>query len=471
VDISDDRGLFNVAGQGGQSIAPRRDTATGLRPRAGEPRFGFLMHPLTAEGIAVFDTSLAALKPMELEQVFHRLSAIVEPFRLSRARVVSRTGQSAYGEFFIVPRTAQEFVEMAPDQARIAVKAAIHKARTGGAQIIGLGAFTSVVTHGGLAVSAEGAPVTTGNSYAAVSSAEAIGLALERLGDPLDGSTTVAIVGATGAIGRAMALLLSEDVGRLVLVGNPARSADALRKRLLNVGSDLVRHLAGCCARNQPFLPGTLGDRLGFVHELNMNVDLPFSVVEQVVENWEMTGRLIFAANVTEALQAADVVVTATSATGTVIEARQLKHGAVVCDVSRPASLTAQLAHRPDVLVIDGGVIAVPGLPFLGQFGLDPGFAYACMAETMMLALDGHFQNTSLGTDLTTDSLRRVRDSARRHGFAVGRLQSFGRLLDDKDFEKVLAGRTGASWKSGTEGTNPRIAIGNDSSISTVDVG
>jgi NAD(P)-dependent dehydrogenase (short-subunit alcohol dehydrogenase family) len=252
----------------------------------------------------------------------------------------------------------------------------------------------------------------------------------------------VAVVGATGAIGRAMALLLSEDVGRLVLVGNPARSAAALRKRLLDVSFDVVRHLAGCGARNQTFLPGTLGDLLGFVHDCRLNGDLPSGVVEQVVENWEMTGRLVFAPDVAEALQEADVVVAATSATGTVIEVQHLKHGAIVCDVSRPASVTAaQMADRPDVLVIDGGIIAVPGLPFLGHFGLERGLAFACMAETMMLALDGHFENTSLGTDLTTESLCRVRDSARRHGFAVGRLQSFGRLLEDRDFEKVLVSR------------------------------
>ena len=74
-------------------------------------------------------------------------------------------------------------------------------------------------------------------------------------------------------------------------------------------------------------------------------------------------------------------------------------------------------AARPDVLSIDGGIIEVPGRPVLGRFGLGSGLAYACMAETMLLALDGHLQNSSLGTDLTAESLCRLHNSARRHGF------------------------------------------------------
>ena len=107
-----------------------------------------------------------------------------------------------------------------------------------------------------------------------------------------------------------------------------------------------------------------------------------------------------------EVLPSADLVVTATSATGSIINPVSLRSGAVVCDLSRPANVSADVAlARPDVLVIDGGIIEVPGRPELGRFGLGRGLAYACMAETMMLALDGHLRNTSLGTDLTAESL------------------------------------------------------------------
>ena len=87
---------------------------------------------------------------------------------------------------------------------------------------------------------------------------------------------------------------------------------------------------------------------------------------------------------------------------------------------------------RPDVLVIDGGIIDVPGHPDLGPFGLGRGLAYACMAETMMLTLDGHLRNTSLGTDLAPEALRMLHALADRHGFRVAQLRSFGRPLSTR---------------------------------------
>jgi hypothetical protein len=122
-----------------------------------------------------------------------------------------------------------------------------------------------------------------------------------------------------------------------------------------------------------------------------------------------------------------------------------LKRGAVVCDLSKPANVSREVADaRPDVLVIDGGVLAVPGLPFLGRFGLDVGLSYACMAETMLLTLDGHFKNTSLGTDLAPETLRQLQGAAERHRFRVAKLRSFGRVLADEDWNNVQAARKGA---------------------------
>ncbi|HEX6986234.1 MAG TPA: hypothetical protein VF170_12710, partial [Planctomycetaceae bacterium] len=92
-------------------------------------------------------------------------------------------------------------------------------------------------------------------------------------------------------------------------------------------------------------------------------------------------------------------------------------------------------------LVIDGGVIAVPGRPALGPIGVEPGLAYACMAETMMLALEGRLENMSLGVDLSSENLLLVRSLADRHGFRVARLRSNGRVLGDADWNRLLDAR------------------------------
>src|SRR5208337_3696200 len=173
-----------------------------------------------------------------------KVAGLVEPFVVSHGRVVSTTGETIYGEFITLPRTAEELAGMRRKEAADYVRGALHLARDRGAQLVGLGAFTSIVTIGGRAVAEEGVPVTTGNSYTAVASAEATRKALALVGE-LDGQApTAAIVGATGAIGRAMALLLAEDVGRMILVGNPDSSGKYVRERLLARAGDVVRFVA-----------------------------------------------------------------------------------------------------------------------------------------------------------------------------------------------------------------------------------
>jgi fatty aldehyde-generating acyl-ACP reductase len=72
------------------------------------------------------------------------------------------------------------------------------------------------------------------------------------------------------------------------------------------------------------------------------------------------------------------------------------------------------------VLVIKGGVVDVPGeVDFGFDFGLPPGKAYACMAETMVLALEGRYESYSLGKDIRLEQVREMAQLAREHGFRL----------------------------------------------------
>ena len=66
--------------------------------------------------------------------------------------------------------------------------------------------------------------------------------------------------------------------------------------------------------------------------------------------------------DVKKALSTADIVITVTSSADTIIEPEYLKPGAVVCDVARPRDVSKKVAEeRDDVLVIEGGLVEVPG--------------------------------------------------------------------------------------------------------------
>jgi fatty aldehyde-generating acyl-ACP reductase len=92
-----------------------------------------------------------------------------------------------------------------------------------------------------------------------------------------------------------------------------------------------------------------------------------------------------------------------------------------VCDVASPSDVSPRVAlERDDVLIIGGGVVDVPGEPDFGfDFGLPAGQAYACMAETMVLALEGRYESYSLGKQVRVEQVREIAQLARKHGFTL----------------------------------------------------
>jgi predicted amino acid dehydrogenase len=231
-------------------------------------------------------------------------------------------------------------------------------------------------------------PVTTGDSYTVAEAVEAAREAARQLGQPLAGATA-AVIGATGAIGSAAAELIAAEAARVWLIGQRPEALRALQARL--------------CARTPA--------------QVNIATDLA-------------------------PLREASLVLTVTSALDTVVEPEHLRPGAVVCDVARPRDVSARVAaSRDDVLVIDGGMVQAPGgqVRFNFDFGFPPNMVYACMAETMTLAMEGRYENFTLGRSITVEQVREIAALADRHGFRLGGFRSFERAVRREDIERVAA--------------------------------
>lgn len=406
-----------------------------------EGHWAFLVHPVDIRNYAEMDESLKVFSTEELQLLADRWNDLMEPFVAGTTRIVGEDGRVAYGEFIAVARTAEQFLEMPHDQAVAEVRKAVDLARERGAKIVGLGAYTSVVTRGGLHLRNPGVPITTGNSYTVVSAVDSVYKAVTELGTNLN-EATIAVVGATGAIGRATAILLAEEVSRLLLIGNPARPEQS-RKRLIKVAADVCRYLAQLAHDGKAFRMGTIGQAM---------VDLgPVPAPDADQEDFitlalalEEAGRLLITTDIDAMLPEADLVVTATSSVEDLVTPRNLKFGAAVCDLSRPPNVSRAVKEaRPDVLVIDGGVVAVPGLPNLGwNFGFEQGLAYACMAETMILGLSHHYEDTSIGTDLNLPMILQLRGDGEKLGFRLAQLRSFDRPLSQLEWDRIIQARS-----------------------------
>ena len=144
---------------------------------------------------------------------------------------------------------------------------------------------------------------------------------------------------------------------------------------------------------------------------------------------------------------------TATSAFGQrVIDLTKCKPGAVICDVARPPDISpAEAALRPDVLVIESGEVLIPGdIDFGYDIGLPPKTAYACLAETALLAMDGRFEDYTLGRNIDMERVKEIYKLFGKHGFQIAGLRSFEEYITDEDIAEAtrpgrrVAGRSGA---------------------------
>ena len=308
------------------------------------------------------------------------------------------TGEEIEGWFIGCPLTPNQLLTMPTEKVYKRLVECGKIAEDLGAGVLGLGALTSVVGDGGLTIAERlNIAVTTGNSYTVATAVEGAKRGAALMGTAIN-EANVAIVGAAGSIGHTCAVMLAKDAGKITLIGRNV-------ERLHPVAAEV-------CQRNP---------------------------------NVTVTD------NVREGLCDADVIVTVTSAVDAVILPEHLKAGAVVCDVARPRDVSVRVAReRPDVLVIEGGVVAVPGdVDFHFDFGFPPKTAYACMSETMMLALEAaetdRYESFTLGKTVSVAQAETMQRLAHKHGFRLAGFRSFE--TDIKD-ETIAAVRRAAGKKA-----------------------
>jgi len=294
---------------------------------------------------------------------------------------------------------------------------------------------------GGLYLRDLDTPLTTGNNYTVVSAVNAVLKASKKLNFSSKNSTA-AIVGATGSIGKGISQLLSKDVSRLLLIGNPKNKKSSIN-RLYRVAGEIYSYLSKLKNSNYKFNKNSIGSKLSEYNLPDYRADIHrFIEFAQNLENKDTP--ILITTDINEVLPLANIIVSATSTTDILIRPDNLRQGAVVCDISRPGNVSKELLKlRPDILVIDGGVVEVPGRPSLGwNFGFDKGLAYACMAETMMLALEHRYENMSIGSSgVNLDNILYMKKLAEKHGFKLANFRSFNRPLDPKTWQKLLDAR------------------------------
>jgi hypothetical protein len=259
---------------------------------------------------------------------------------------------------------------------------------------MGLGAFTKVVGDAGVTVAKRAPlPITTGNSYSAIGCA--VGRARRHAAHApaaqAQGKERVKfkamVVGATGAIGSACARLLVRAAEEVYLVSPETAKLLAL-KESIEAESPAPR----CTWRPAP---STRHRRHG--HDRHRHLGRG----QEGAGHHEGQARL-----------------------------RDHRRGA-------PAGPAVRgVAKRPDVLVVERRDPAARRRAD-EEHRPAPGVAYACLAETIVLALEGRFENFTVGRAIEWEKVREIYQLGLKHGMKLAAISGVNGVFSDDDIARV----------------------------------
>jgi hypothetical protein len=71
------------------------------------------------------------------------------------------------------------------------------------------------------------------------------------------------------------------------------------------------------------------------------------------------------------------------------------------------------------------------------DIGLPPGVVYACMAETVVLALEGRYETYTVGRDIEWEKVKEIYRLGLRHGMGLAAISGAAGVFSDEDLRGV----------------------------------
>jgi len=355
-------------------------------------KFSFLVHPLNLESMSFIFGKKAGLLKLFGEYNAKKLIRYLPPYKYVRlSDVASMDGNKVDGLIIMCPLLPEHFVTLDHSAVVNKVLHCVKIAEKFGANIVGLGGFTSISTDQGLDVVGKVKPaVTTGNSLTASIVIEGICKAIEVLKKDSN-KLHMSIIGATGDIGSICSRVFKKKVYKLTLIARDIKRLNSFAQLLERDGGAII------------------------------------------------DSSVIF----DEKAYSSDVILTATSATNSLLDYKRIKPGAIVCDVSIPPNISREATKtRHDILVFEGGYVSVPYYneikeeKFLRHFKFKS--IYGCLAETIVLALESKFENFSIGRgQITMDKILVINQMAKKHGYSLSPFFCGERQYTSEDFVRI----------------------------------
>jgi predicted amino acid dehydrogenase len=284
--------------------------------------------------------------------------------------------------------TAHQMMERR-ELAKTRVVQAAAKAEKLGVGIVGLGALTSSVTGGGELIRDQvKVKITSGHAYTAYIVTSYVFRAIDDFCFDRK-NVKVAVVGAAGSIGSTCArILVQRGIDNILLVD--------MERKLVR-----LEKLLGKLHGSAPGLNVELSHRIGDIRQ-------------------------------------SDIVIAATNAPEALIKPDDLKPGAIIVDDAQPSDISPEVAkQRDDVLVVDAGVLSVPGINLHFNMGLaEKHNVFSCLGEILIMAATDRIYDYKIG-EVGLDMIEEIGRAGESLGFRIDNYQRFGHIYSEVQLDRI----------------------------------
>ena len=369
---------------------------------------------ISIEDMALVDPSLSGFCKDDLDKLHGRSEMLFKPSLFDQFEVTSATGEKTLFHFISLyerPETLEKALRSNNTKFFVEkIQEGVDLAKSLGCQTVGLGGFTSIISHNGHLVNSRGMSLTTGNSFTVASTIESLLIGCRKKGLSV-AKSSLAIIGAPGNIGSLCSEFAAERFEQLVLTGRPGSlkalkrlATKIIKSSLANPNWPLSRRLSLNEIYRQflrnGFEKAKLEDFLGSQDTLKIYDHIPQLQTEAILTCTNSTHALLFERNVSSNTQ-------------------------VIIDTAVPYNVSEELkTKRKDILFAQGGLVHIPNAPdfFVSGIPTEYGSTLACLSETLILSLEGYKEHFSYGL-LKKDQIELISRLARKHGFQIGALK------------------------------------------------
>ncbi len=411
----------------------------------GVKRVAFIGHFIEAKDISLYDDGFSEFSAEELHQITEKLYELIEPHISEQRTIKSITGDMVnfnliafFTNSYIIDRhLASRDLDTIQNKIETAVKIAIEY----GCQVIGFGGFSSIVTRNCKSIVTNSIALTSGNSFTVAMGLEATYKATADIGIDLSKSC-VAAIGATGNICSVYTEIIAERAPRIILIGRKGseeRIKYVAASIYFNAFKEILTYKSLISEESDQKIVNEVYTLRGIAKRIYNT-----SSVQELLEKYtsidnigkwlvrHITSELKDRAPVVSTsdygfLKEANIIISSSNTPEPIVFPHMLGKGPIVInDIAVPADIDQSVTEeRDDVTVLSGGLVKLPFNPDfkLGGVPLDSGYAFACMAETILMGLTGIGENYSYGK-ISKSQVKKINEIAKIHGFSLGRFKT-----------------------------------------------